>query len=261
MHLAWGTATDRGRVRTVNQDALLAEPPVFLVADGMGGYQAGEAASRIVVEEFTALTDDSVTTAEGVLGGFARANARIRADTAGGTTVAGAAAVQQNGADYWLIFNVGDSRVYHASHGVLTQISVDHSVVQELVDHGELDQERARFHPQRHIITRAVGSADAHQADFWLLPAQTGDRLMICSDGVTSEMGLAQIRALTVHSAGPQEAADSLVACALTEGGRDNITVVVVDVLSSNNSDIESTAATADTHTRTAAAAVAVPSA
>lgn len=232
MHLTWGSASDLGKVRTVNEDSWLAQPPVFLVADGMGGYAAGAAASAIVVQEFSAAADRVSVTAEWVMDSFDRSQLRIREANAGGTTVAGFAAVEQNGTPYWLLFNVGDSRIYRCSQGVVSQISVDHSVVQELVDGGEVASENARFHPQRHIITRAVGAPDGPRPDFWLLPATEGDRLMICSDGVTSELDPDRISELTA-SAGlfPQQVADLLVACALEAGGKDNVTVVVVDVV------------------------------
>jgi protein phosphatase len=231
MQVTWGTATDSGLTRPVNEDALLARPPVFLVADGMGGHAAGGTASAIVVEEFSAPPDGDTVTAEWVMDAFQRAHDRIKRAFVGGTTVAGFAAVVQNGTPYWLVFNVGDSRVYHCVAGQVSQVSVDHSVVQELIEQGELSPERARFHPQRHVITRAVGSPEGPRPDFWLLPAAPGDRLMICSDGVTSEVDATDIADLTAAAFGtPQQVADSLVAEALRRGGRDNVTVVVVDV-------------------------------
>ncbi|WP_407938055.1 PP2C family protein-serine/threonine phosphatase [Nakamurella panacisegetis] len=232
MQVAWGAATDSGRRRPVNEDALLAAMPIFLVADGMGGHAAGGTASAIVVEEFTAPSGANSVTPEWVMDAFERSQARIRRSSAGGTTVAGVAAVQQNGTPYWLVFNIGDSRIYHCIDGVVTQISVDHSVVQELVDLGEVTLDRARFHPQRHVITRAVGAPDGPRADFWLLPGEPGDRLMICSDGITSEIDAAAIATLTRSvDTDPQQVAESLVELALQAGGRDNITVVVVDVI------------------------------
>jgi PPM family protein phosphatase len=232
MQVTWGAATDSGRRRQVNEDAVLAAMPVFLVADGMGGHAAGGTASAIVVEEFAAANGATDVTPEWVMDAFDRAQARIQRCSAGGTTVAGVAAVEQNGTPYWLVFNIGDSRVYHSADGVLTQISVDHSVVQELVDLGEVSLDRARFHPQRHVITRAVGAPDGPRVDFWLLPGERGDRLMICSDGITSEIDADAIATLTMAlDVAPQQVADSLVELALQAGGRDNISVVVVDVL------------------------------
>ncbi|HLS04167.1 MAG TPA: protein phosphatase 2C domain-containing protein, partial [Actinomycetales bacterium] len=130
MRTTWGLATDRGRVREINEDAILAQPPIFLVADGMGGYDAGDRASQIVVDSFRALAEQgSVSTAE-VHSQFELATAQLRevleTEKRAGSTVAGAAVVNQDGVDYWLIFNIGDSRVYSWHEGRLKQISVDH---------------------------------------------------------------------------------------------------------------------------------------
>lgn len=232
IRIDWGAATDRGLVRALNEDSLLADPPVFLVADGMGGYQAGDTASAIVVEEFTTAAAVQRVTPEWVMQSFNRADSRIRFGLGGGTTVAGVAAVEQDSVPYWLVFNIGDSRVYRVLDGVLEQVSVDHSVVQELVDTGTIAPEDARFHPDRHIITRAVGANEAPQPDFWLIPAEAGERLLLCSDGLNSELDPATIQEIVTGAGTPQAVADALVARALLAGGRDNVTAVVVDVLS-----------------------------
>ena len=229
--LAWGAATDRGLVRAVNEDSLLADPPVFLVADGMGGYRSGDTASAIVVEEFTTAAGIERVTLEWVMNSFERADSRIRFGAGGGTTVAGMVVVQQDSNPYWLIFNIGDSRVYRCSGGVLAQLSVDHSVVQEMVDEGRIEPEAARFHPERHIITRAVGAQEAPRPDFWLIPAEAGERLLLCSDGLSNELDAEAIVDILTGPGSPLEIADSLVAQALSAGGRDNVTAVVVDVL------------------------------
>ena len=226
----WGAATDVGRVRRVNEDALLTEPPVFLVADGMGGYAAGDVASAIVVDEFRLAEAAGNVGPDWVLDRFRAADQRIRECGGGGTTVAGILAVEEGDDSYWLVFNLGDSRVYHRTEGVLSQISVDHSVVQELVDAGALTAERARLHPQRHVITRAVGAEDEPAPDFWLLPARVGDRLMLCSDGLCGEVEADAIRAVVLDGDQPQQVADDLLELAMSAGGRDNVTVIVVDV-------------------------------
>ena len=227
----WGTATDRGLIRAVNEDSLLASPPVFLVADGMGGYQSGDTASAIVVEEFATAPGIERVTPEWVMRSFDRADLRIRSGAGGGTTVAGIAVVQQDSTPYWLVFNIGDSRVYRCIAGRLTQVSVDHSVVQELVDEGKVAAESARFHPERHIITRAVGSPEPPHPDFWLLPAEVGERLLLCSDGLSNEVDAGDIAKIVTGSGTPQEIADALVAQAISAGGRDNVTTIVVDVV------------------------------
>lgn len=246
MRTTWGSATDRGRVRSVNEDALLAYPPVFLVADGMGGHAAGDVASGLVVEEFAQLAGRSSATPDEVHACFRRTAVRLRATVFGGrtagTTVAGVAIAAYDGGAYWLVFNIGDSRVYRLTHGELEQISVDHSVVQELVDRGELAPELVRTHPERHVITRAVGTRGEPEPDYWLIPAAPTDRLLICSDGLTSELDDGAMRDVLAAVADPQEAAQQLIAAALAAGGRDNVSVVVVDVaLASAGPDLGAT--------------------
>lgn len=235
MRTLWGSATDRGRVRSLNEDSLLAYPPVFLVADGMGGHDAGNVASRVVVDEFTTLVGRDTVAPEDVHRSFARSAERMRevlGERTGGTTVAGAALTTIDDGEYWLVFNIGDSRVYRLADGVLEQVSVDHSVVQELLDTGQIDAEFARTHPERHVITRAVGTESAPEPDYWLIPIATADRLMMCSDGLTTELTDERIAEGLRSFDDPQLAADWLVGAAVEAGGRDNVTVVVVDVVS-----------------------------
>jgi len=231
---SWGSATDRGLVREVNEDALLAYPPVFLVADGMGGHDAGDLASRIAVEEFAQLAGQLAATADDIHACFTRTAARIRGEFTGGrrggTTVSGVAVTEHEGGSYWLVFNVGDSRVYRWSDEVLEQVSVDHSVVQELIDLGEITARDAETHPERHVLTRALGTGEAPEPDYWLLPAGLTDRLLICTDGLTRELADTDIAAVLGATADPQDAATSLVRHALTRGARDNVSAVVVDV-------------------------------
>lgn len=233
MRTSWGTATDRGPVREVNEDALLAFPPVFLVADGMGGHDAGDLASRIAVAEFARLAGRSEAAAQDVHECVDRASERIRAEFThgrqGGTTVAGAALTSQDGEPYWLVFNVGDSRVYRYVHSRLEQVSVDHSVVQELLSLGQLRPEDIETHPDRHVLTRALGTVGPAEPDYWLLPARGADRLVVCTDGLTRELSDEELAQVLSRHQDPQECADELVGLALARGGRDNVTVVVVD--------------------------------
>ncbi len=152
-----------------------------------------------------------------------------RARTAG-TTVAGVAVAAHDGGPYWLVFNVGDSRVYRLADGALEQVSVDHSVVQELVDAGRLSPQDAEHHPERHIITRAISTGPAPSPDYWLIPAGPADRMLVCTDGLTQELDDDAIRYLLMDQPDPQEAAQGLVRAAVAAGGRDNVTAVVVDV-------------------------------
>ncbi|UOE43963.1 PP2C family protein-serine/threonine phosphatase [Agromyces larvae] len=234
--LSVGSATHPGRRREVNEDSFLARAPVFLVADGMGGYEAGDRASRAVVEAFDeTVADGDRTTIEAVrdaLTGADEAVASIAADTTrgAGSTVTGIALVDSDGTPSWLVFNVGDSRVYRHFGTELQQLTVDHSLAQELVDDGSLAPEDMRSYAQRNVITRAIGAPDS-TADSWLLPVTNGERLLLCSDGLTSEVSDEAIRATLTMSGRPESAAEALVARANEAGGRDNITVVVVDVV------------------------------
>lgn len=234
MRTSWGTATDRGPVREVNEDALLAFPPVFLVADGMGGHDAGDLASRIAVAEFARLAGRGQADAHDVHECVDRASERIRAEFThgrqGGTTVAGATLTTQDGEPYWLIFNVGDSRVYRYAHGRLDQVSVDHSVVQELLALGHLRPEEVESHPDRHVLTRALGTSGPTEPDYWLLPARSADRLVVCTDGLTRDLPDELLAEVVGRQQDPQACADELVEQALARGARDNVTVVVVDV-------------------------------
>ncbi|MRG61716.1 serine/threonine-protein phosphatase [Agromyces sp. CFH 90414] len=234
--LSVGAATDRGRRREVNEDSFLAEAPVFLVADGMGGYEAGDRASQAVAESFRRhATGGLTTTLEAVrdaLVGADDAVADVAASTSrgAGSTVTGVALVDDDGVPNWLVFNVGDSRVYRHLGSDLQQLTVDHSLAQELVDDGSLRREDMKGFAQRNVITRAIGAADS-SADSWLLPVTNGERLLICSDGLTSEVTDEAIRATLTMAGRPESAAEALVARANEAGGRDNITVVVVDVV------------------------------
>lgn len=233
MRTSWGSATDTGRVRSLNEDALLAYPPVFLVADGMGGHAAGDVASRVVVEEFRQLAGRPAVVADDVHACIRSAARRLRAElgqVSAGTTVAGVAVAEHDDGAYWLVFNVGDSRVYRLAGGALEQISVDHSVVQELLDAGAIDAAQAGDHPERHVVTRAVGTGRDPEPDYWLLPAGPTDRLLVCSDGLTTELSDDEIGRLLRAEDDPQAAAGALVDAALRAGGNDNVTVVVVDV-------------------------------
>ncbi|TPW76754.1 PP2C family serine/threonine-protein phosphatase [Schumannella sp. 10F1B-5-1] len=227
--------TDVGLRRTANEDAALAERPVFLVADGMGGYEAGDRASAAVVAAFRAeLVGRGAIDASWVGRALRRAEhdvAEIAATTSrgAGSTVTGVVLLEHEGEPHWLIVNVGDSRVYRLFGAELEQLTVDHSLAQALVDQGSLSGEERREFAHRNVITRAIGAPDA-RADTWLMPVTTGERLLVCSDGLHGELDDEQLRAMLTMAGRPESAAAALVDAAKRAGGRDNITVLVVDV-------------------------------
>lgn len=235
--LVHGAATDVGLRRAVNEDSLYAVDPLFAVADGMGGHEAGEVASSLCVQVLSAdagLSDTATATTPAQLHAVIdAADLRIRdvGESRAGTTLSGVLLTQEAGKPHWLVFNIGDSRTYCLSESKLRQISVDHSAVQELVELGQLTASDARIHPRRNVVTRALGTGPRVGADTWLLPAQAGDRMLICSDGLTSEVEDEQIEHLLHSLSGAQDAADALMQAALRSGGRDNISVIVIDAV------------------------------
>jgi len=244
VELRYGVRTDVGRVREVNEDDLLAAPPVFAVADGMGGHDGGDVASRIAVEELRRLADDGYDPAaadRAVVEALERAQERITAyaekrraeghRSSPGTTAVGALLAETEGRPAWLVLNLGDSRCYRLSLGMLEQVSVDHSLVQHLVDSGEITRAEAAHHPERHVVTRALGGPEVPRPDLFLLPLDAAPRLLLCSDGISGMLDDAVIAAVLRDLDDPEEAAERLVEEALHAGGRDNATAVVVDVV------------------------------
>jgi protein phosphatase len=234
--LRWGASSHRGARRPLNEDSYLVSPSAFFVADGMGGHEAGEVASALAIDAMRPLSWVSVVSAEDLSDRLVVANADVLGIAApegrgAGTTITGAVVAEQDGLPYWLVANVGDSRTYQLTRGRLEQISVDHSEVQELVDSGALTPAEAAHHPRRHVVTRALGAAARPDADYWYLPLEEGDRLLVCSDGLTTELDDQEIAELLLAEPDPQVAADTLVAAALEAGGRDNITVLVIDAV------------------------------
>ncbi len=251
VELHHGAATDVGRVREANEDAYLADPPVFVVADGMGGHDRGDVASAIVVEEFARLASDGYDAehgAEVVAATLHAVQERILAfdveqraqgadaDFSAGTTAVIALLADSVSGPVWLLANVGDSRIYRFNEGELEQVSVDHSLVQELVDAGEISQAAAAVHPSRNVITRALGGSAlpggvSGEADYFLLPLAAAERLLLCSDGVSGMLDDEQIGVILAEHEDPRDAAEKVVAAAVAAGGHDNATAVVVDVV------------------------------
>ena len=223
--------TDTGRQRRANEDSLLARSPLFVVADGMGGAQAGEVASRIAVEFFQSGIDDA-SEPELALATLTRAaNSRIHershtnAEQAGMGTTLTAVYV---GAEEVAIAHVGDSRAYCLRDGELLRLTDDHSLVDELLRQGRLTPEEAVEHPQRSVITRALGPEDTVEVDTRSFHARAGDVYLLCSDGLTTMLSEEQIAALLLAGETLSDAGQALIAAANAAGGRDNITVVLL---------------------------------
>lgn len=232
MRLAIAAHTDRGRRREINEDALFAADPCFIVADGMGGHEKGDAASKAAIsafsEEFTAPGEATVQRIERALDEARRRVHEVAAATqrGAGCTLTGAIRIEHQGVPHWYVLNIGDSRVYLQRGNSLQQLTSDHSLRSELLAGG--DQQGAKT--PRNIITRALGSDDDRH-DAWLLPVETGSRLLICTDGLTSELSDEQIEAVLAVGGRTESVVDELLRRALDAGGRDNVSIVVVDVV------------------------------
>lgn len=229
-------ATHVGHVRATNEDSILNASPIYMVADGMGGHNAGEVASAIAVEEFEKLTIQENVTVEQLGEALRSAATRIgelggESTLGAGTTVSLVATMVLDGVGYWVVMNLGDSRVYRLSGDIFEQVSVDHSVVQELMDRGELTAEQARVHPYRHMVTRALGAGPESDPDYWLIPAEAGDRMLICSDGLTGEVDDDGIERLLRSHNDVRTISQDLVGRALDAGGHDNVSVVLVEAV------------------------------
>ncbi|WP_241982880.1 protein phosphatase 2C domain-containing protein [Cryobacterium sp. TMT1-2-1] len=246
VRLVFSARSDVGSVRAVNEDSVMAQCPVFLVADGMGGHARGDLASQTVIRVFDEhIEADVPSTPERILDAIHSSNDAVRdlsaVDDIGaavsGTTLAGVAFVDagDNEGFHWMAFNVGDSRIYTWDGSALEQLSVDHSAVQEMVDAGLITAEAAEKHPERNVITRAIGADEFVDTDVWLLSATGRQAFLVCSDGLTKELDSDDItRVLAAHTdaaEGRGNVADALVDEATARGGRDNITVVFVESL------------------------------
>jgi serine/threonine protein phosphatase PrpC len=229
--------THAGKVRQNNEDALLVgegeDETLFVVADGIGGFEAGEVASSLAVEVLKGLQPD-----ESFKAAIVEANRRIVAAGRGdeklsgmGTTVVAIRFSRKQGEPVAEVAHVGDSRAYLRRGGDMNPITEDHSLVAELVRSGDLTRDQAAEHPQKNLITRALGADDEVDVDTAILPIEAGDRILLCSDGLSdmvSEAGISEI--LAEFPDDPERAARGLLSAALDAGGNDNITVVVVDV-------------------------------
>ena len=236
VELAVGAGTDPGQRRPANEDSIHASGPAFVDADGMGGYECGDQASAAVIAAFRERFDglpvgEFPLVNEALLDADDRVIAIASTTSKGaGSTATGVVMVIHAGRPYWLVFNVGDSRVYRHFGSTLEQLTVDHSLGRELVDAGQLAVEDLPTFKDKNVITRAIGAADS-LADSWLVPVVTGERILICSDGLHGEVDDESIRAVLTMTGRPEAAVQVLVDKAKSHGGRDNITVIVIDVI------------------------------
>lgn len=232
-----GSATDVGRVRSSNEDWKLENETLFAVADGLGGHVGGEIASRTAVEVLkeaffqrgssTASLTQAVREANHAVFERSRTEPALRGM---GTTLTVLALVDEED-DQLAVAHVGDSRAYLFRAGQLTQLTEDHSLVEEMIRSGELRSEDAALHPHRHVVTRALGIEPEVDADVRHLSPRAGDRVLLCSDGLINEVEEAEIAAALARTPDPAQTATELVSEARAHGGNDNITVVIVDVL------------------------------
>ena len=227
----FGSRTDVGTVREQNEDSLVVQPPLFVVADGMGGHAAGEVASEIAVHTIAELAPAHAD-AEALGRAVEEANRDIiTAAVSGegregmGTTVT-AAILERN---RLVLAQVGDSRAYLLHNGELTQLTRDHSLMANMIEAGQITPEEARFHPNRSVITRALGNDPDTVPDLYEINVEDGDRLLLCSDGLYSMLEDDEIAAVMRRAADPQRCASTLVNGAIAAGGHDNVTVIVAD--------------------------------
>ncbi|MCC7078555.1 MAG: Stp1/IreP family PP2C-type Ser/Thr phosphatase [Acidimicrobiia bacterium] len=234
MRMRQAARSDTGKVREHNEDSYLVRAPVFAVADGMGGHEAGEVASSVSLSVFEDAVPDETAPANWMTEILERANAAVYeagTHTGGmlrmGTTLTAAYVT----ADSVWLGHVGDSRAYLLRDTELRQLTDDHSLVAEWVRDGRLTAEEAALHPQRSVITRALGIEPDVQIDVSRITPQQGDRILLCSDGLTGELSDAEICGILREEVEPETAAQVLVDTANDHGGEDNITVVVIDFL------------------------------
>jgi serine/threonine protein phosphatase PrpC len=250
--LRWGGATDVGRVRPGNEDHFLARPEsdLFVVADGMGGHRGGEVASEIACDAVgDAFAEHTV---DGLIDAIEQANVAVHdagvddPELSGmGTTVVALAVVVHDDDEVVAIANVGDSRCYRYADGELDQVTTDHSLVADLVREGSLSPEEAAVHPQRNIVTRVLGVNVDVPVDVFVVDPRAGDRFVLCSDGLFNEVPEPGIATVLRRLTDPDDAAHELVRLAVEGGGRDNVTVVVVDVVNDGGRTAAATAALA----------------
>lgn len=236
IRLVTGAASDVGQVRAENQDAILVAEELFAVADGMGGHRGGEVASAVALETLAAAELDR--SCDALVAGVQQANRAVFEQSthdsalAGmGTTLVVLGVIAQDGRQRLAMVNVGDSRAYLLAGDEFQQLSEDHSLVETMLRSGQLTEDEAANHPRRNVITRALGIEPEVDVDAWIIEPRPGDRFLLCSDGLFNDLDDDELAEVLRRITAPAEAATELVRLANAAGGRDNISVVLVDVV------------------------------
>ena len=234
-NLRWASRSDTGRVRVQNEDSIHADGDVFVVADGMGGHLAGEVASAMAVSTIVERCPGGVASLDEFGEAIREANRRVIGESTAdpnregmGTTVVAVARMTGPENHKLALANVGDSRAYLFDSGGLRQLSKDHSLVQELVDDGVISPDDARHHPRRNIVTRALGIDPTIDVDLWEISLPSGGRILLCSDGLVDEVEESSIAEILADESDPEIAANRLIQLANDHGGRDNVSLVLL---------------------------------
>ncbi len=226
--------SDVGAKRVVNEDAVLEQYPCYLVADGMGGHDAGDVASQTAISAFAEIIPaGKPANFQIVSDAYTLARHRVRklaqqSERGAGCTLSGAIMIEHDGNPTWLIINLGDSRVYQLLAGQLKQITVDHTLRDEMIERGADPDDPSL--PPPNIITRALGGP-VDEADTWLIPVHRASKLLICSDGLVNEIADRDLTQMLAAPDSAQAIADMLLDEALDAGARDNVSLIVVDVI------------------------------
>ncbi len=245
--LRMAAGTHVGVTRQVNQDSYATAPGVAVVADGMGGHRGGEVASAIAAKEMISRFD--APELDALVTGVGHANRRILDEAAAdpklhgmGTTVVALGLIDVADGVALGAINVGDSRMYRLTGNVLEQLTEDHSLVEALVREGRITAAEAKVHPQRNIVTRALGVIEHVEVDSFHFVPKIGDRYLLCSDGLFNEVDANTIAAILATEADPEVATQKLIAAANEGGGHDNITTVIADVVAAEDASMPSKA-------------------
>ncbi|MEM9516230.1 MAG: protein phosphatase 2C domain-containing protein [Actinomycetota bacterium] len=246
--MVWSATTHRGCVRTANEDAILAGPRVFAVADGVGGAAGGRDASAATIAELARSDEAGELTVDALIDAIGAANRVIheqKVSSGAGSTLAGVALCGSPDEQALVLFNIGDSRVYRMRDGALHQLSRDHSVVAELVRAGTITEDEALHHPERRVITRALGADVDADVDVEHLDLRVGDRFLVCSDGLTNEVPVADIETALADTSDVSDLVQGLLDRTLDAGARDNVSIVIADVVANGDEQLD-----APTHRR-----------